>query len=190
MILGEESVFFVDNSLRNSGSSLQGNEKTLKYEQIKKIKYYKSHRNFIKIIHFDGSPSNLQEQVIISEDASNLIQSLKCYWQIDNMNRTYTFRELRIDILEQLPEEDEDMHNFQNLTAKSNPARNMPVEDDYMYHVQKNYKFSLKRDFQRDLKKQSKFVDTSSAHTGLQNSTDVQVFAQIPIDYLDKMTDE
>ena len=36
--------------------------------------------------------------LIISEDAPNLINSLKCYWQIDYMNRTLSFRELRIDI--------------------------------------------------------------------------------------------
>ena len=33
-------------------------------------------------------------------------------------------------------------------------------------------------------------MDTSSAHTGQQNVTDVQVFEMTPVDYLDKMTDE
>ena len=42
----------------------------------------------------------------------------------------------------------------------------MPVEPDYQYHMQKNYKFALKRDFERNQKKNSQFVDTNSAHTG------------------------
>jgi len=33
-------------------------------------------------------------------------------------------------------------------------------------------------------------VDVSSAQTGFNNNADVQVFENIPVDYLDKMSDE
>ena len=50
MILGEMTVFFVDNSLRNNPNSMaQTSTDNFKYSAIKKIKYYKSHRNFFKL---------------------------------------------------------------------------------------------------------------------------------------------
>ena len=90
-------------------------------------------------------------KLIPSEDAPNLINSLKCYWQIDNMNRTLSFRELRIDIAQELPQEEAEANsNLGLLGAKSNPARNMQAEKDYDYHMQKGYKFALKGSFERD----------------------------------------
>ena len=50
MILGQRSVFFVDNSLRNSSQTNSIGEKPLKYEQIEKIQYFRSHPNIIKIM--------------------------------------------------------------------------------------------------------------------------------------------
>lgn len=41
-----------------------------------------------------------------------------------------------------------------------------PGETNFSYHQQKNYKFQLKNDFERNHKRNSEFVDTSSAHTG------------------------
>ena len=88
------------------------------------------------------------EKLIISEDAVNLIESLKCYWQIDNMNRTYTFRELRIELIEHLPQAEEEESKSLGLVAtKHNPAHNLPVEKNYVWHLQKDYKFALRRDF-------------------------------------------
>ena len=100
MILGEMTVFFVDNSLRNNPNSMaQTSTDNFKYSAIKKIKYYKSHRNFFKLqLQPDDQQPKQPDMLIISEDAPNLINSLKCYWQIDYMNRTLSFRELRIDI--------------------------------------------------------------------------------------------
>ena len=61
------------------------------------------------------------------------------------MNRTLSFRELRIDIAAKLPDAEEEANNNLGLLAsKSNPARNIPCEDLYMYHMQKNYKFATK----------------------------------------------
>ena len=76
------------------------------------------------------------------------------------------------------------------LGAKTNPAKQMAADDGYVYHMQKNYKFALQNKFERDQKKNSTFFDTKSMFTGLQNETDVQVFDMVPVDYLDKMTDE
>lgn len=100
MILGEMTVFFVDNSLRNNPNSMaQTSTDNFKYSAIKKIKYYKSHRNFFKLqLQPEDQQPKQPDMLIISEDAPNLINSLKCYWQIDYMNRTLSFRELRIDI--------------------------------------------------------------------------------------------
>ena len=44
--------------------------------------------------------------------------------------------------------------------------RKMPTDNGFSYHQQKNYKFQLKNDFERNHKRNSEFVDTSSAHTG------------------------
>ena len=118
MILGQQKVFFVDNSLRKNAN--QGTSDDFEYRDIKKIKYFKSHRNFFQLVLHD----QIEPKVIISEDAPNLINSLKCYWQIDNMNRTLSFRELRIDILAKLPEDEEiDQNNMGLLGAKTNPAK-------------------------------------------------------------------
>ena len=105
------------------------------------------------------------------------------------MERTLSFRELRIDISPKLSSEEEEKLNMVG-GQNSNAVKQMPPDQGYMYHMQKNYKFSLKNEFERNQKKNSEFVDTGSAHTGHQNSTDVQVFQMIPVDYLDKMTDE
>ena len=104
------------------------------------------------------------------------------------MNRTLSFRELRLDISSKPPEDEDEQHANANKGAS---VREMPPDPGYDYHMQKNYKFALTSAFVRDKKKTSEFVDTSSAHTGYQmNSTDVQVFEMIPVDYLDKMSDE
>ena len=101
MILGQQQVFFVDNSLRKNATAGQALD-DFHYRDIKKIKYYRSHRNFFKLELFRVA----EPKLITSEDAPNLINSLKCYWQIDNMNRTLSFRELRIDIAQKLPQEE------------------------------------------------------------------------------------
>ena len=52
------------------------------------------------------------------------------------MNRTLSFRELRIDIASKLPEEEEEANNNLGVGAsKSGPGRNIPCEDNYMYHM-------------------------------------------------------
>ena len=99
MILGKKQIFFVDDSLKLSHDD--GLTK-INYYDIKKIKCYKSHRNFFKLELNRGQDTLL----IISQDAPNLINSLKCYWQIENMDRTLSFRELRIDIAARLGDED------------------------------------------------------------------------------------
>ena len=67
------------------------------------------------------------------------------------MNRTLSFRELRIDILAKLPEDEEiDQNNMGLLGAKTNPAKQMAADDGYVYHMQKNYKFALQTKFERD----------------------------------------
>ena len=76
------------------------------------------------------------------------------------------------------------------IGTTTNAQRKLPTENGFSYHQQKNYKFQLKNDFERNQKRNSEFVDTSSAHTGFQNTTDVQVFEMTPVDYLDKMSDD
>ena len=66
----------------------------------------------------------------------------------------------------------------------------IPVDKDYCYHAQKNYKFQLHKNFDRNQKKNSQFVDNTSSHKNQSDFTDVQVFEMIPVDYLDKMSDE
>jgi len=111
--------------------------------------------------------------LIISQDAPNLINSLKCYWQIENMERTLSFRELPIVISTKLSEEEEESLNLGLSGSSGNSAKQMPPDHGYMYHMQKNYKFALKMEFERNQKKNSEFVDTGSAHTGHQNSADI-----------------
>ena len=75
MILGSEHVYFVDNSLRQNQNIQEGAD-FFKYQKIRKIKCYKERRDYFKLELFGGQePMN-----IISEDAPNLIMSLKCYW--------------------------------------------------------------------------------------------------------------
>ena len=80
MILGQTRVFFVDNSLRKNATTEQNND-DFDYSEIKKIKYYRSHRNFFKLeLHAKEHHDGPDTKTIISEDAPNLINSLKCYW--------------------------------------------------------------------------------------------------------------
>lgn len=59
--------------------------------------------NFFKLkIRDDDNRKTTSEHQFICEDAKSLINSLKCYWQIDNMDRTLSFRELHISIKEDL----------------------------------------------------------------------------------------
>lgn len=66
------------------------------------------------------------------------------------MNRTFSFRELRIDIKETLPEEEEETHSNLLMGMKKNSRTRIPADTGYMYHRQKNYKFALKLDFERN----------------------------------------
>lgn len=84
MILGQNKVFFVDNSLRRPANQASGGD-DFDYSSIKRIRYWRSHENFIKLeLSSGGSNEHKQnekeEKLIICEDASNLINSLKCYW--------------------------------------------------------------------------------------------------------------
>ena len=45
MILGKSTIFFVDDSLRLTNNAEDGLSK-IRYQEIKKIKVFKSHRNF------------------------------------------------------------------------------------------------------------------------------------------------
>ena len=52
------------------------------------------------------------------------------------MNRTLSFRELRIDIASKLPEAEEEMNsNLGLLGAKSAPTKHMHVDPGYDYHM-------------------------------------------------------
>ena len=175
IILGQENVFFVDNSLRKNPSNMPSSAGTeeFKYSDIKKIKYYRNHRNFFKLqLIGEGNP---QEMQIISQDTPNLINSLKCYWQIDHMKRFLSYRELRIDIADELPREEEENNNNLGLSSQKNTnSRHMPIQDGYKFHMQNNYKFALKKEFEQHPKKKSQYVDTNSAHNeDLQNATDI-----------------
>ena len=66
--------------------------------------------------------------VIISQDTPNLLNSLKCYWQIENMERTLSFRELRIDIKNEMDADDAEM--TQGL--KPEPVKQMAPDPGYV----------------------------------------------------------
>lgn len=103
LILGQTTVFFVDNSLRMSGSG--GGDDDFPYGRIQDVSYYTPFPNFFKL-QIVGEP---EPRAFICEDAKSLINSLKCYWQIDYMNRTLSFRELRIHIRDSPPKDQEDV---------------------------------------------------------------------------------
>lgn len=100
LILGKTKVFFVDNSLKKTNNTSQDD---FEYSKITQVEYYMKYPNFFKLkIRDDDNPKRTSDHQFICEDAKSLINSLKCYWQIDNMDRTLSFRELHISIKEDL----------------------------------------------------------------------------------------
>ena len=97
LILGKTKVYFVDNSLKMSGSG--GGDDDFLYKDISDVSYYTPYPNFFKL-QIIGDP---EARAFICDDAKSLINSLKCYWQIDYMNRTLSYRELRIHIRDSPP---------------------------------------------------------------------------------------
>lgn len=72
LILGQTTVYFVDNSLRMTGS---GNE-DFPYSHIEDVSYYNPFPNFFKLkLRGEAVP-----RAFVCEDSKSLINSLKCYW--------------------------------------------------------------------------------------------------------------
>ncbi len=105
LILGKTKVFFVDNSLKKTNNTSHDD---FAYSRVKQVDYYTKYPNFFKLtIADEAEPKKTMVHQFICEDAKSLINSLKCYWQIDNMDRTLSFKELHISISEDLTNAEE-----------------------------------------------------------------------------------
>ena len=125
LILGQTTVFFVDNSLRMTGSGSED----FAYSEIEDVSYYNPFPSFFKLkLRNERMP-----RPFVCEDAKSLINSLKCYWQIDYMNRTLSYRELRIHISNSPPKDAEDIQQMLIGTNNSGSTK-PPSEPNFSYH--------------------------------------------------------
>lgn len=108
------------------------------------------------------------------------------------MHTMRSFSELPIEVYSKikLSQDEELTQESVAMRRQTIPSHFLTAENGYKFERQKNYKFSLPNTFQRDQQKKSQFVDLSSGVNQILDSTDVQVFELIPVDYLDKMDDD
>ena len=104
-----------------------------------------------------------------------------------------SFRELPIEIFEKLKiNQDEEMGTQASMRKAVIPSNFLQADPGHRFHEYKSYKFQLPKSYLRDKSKKSSFFRDRDAIRDeyMPDTTDVEIFELIPVDYLDKMSDE